>query len=227
MTNNLVSQAGEMQLSGVPNDMIQMFNDIGCILLGPIFQKIIYPTLKRYNISFKPITRMTWSFISMSAAMAYAAGVQKMIYNAGPCYDEPLACPASQGGALPNDISVWLQIPIYFLLSASEILGFTTLSEFSYSEAPKNMRAFVQALRQISSGVGAALALALSRVSTDPKILYVYAGLSSFMIASVPVFSFYFRNYKEKEDIEIPQEEMMEESRQVTDIERPPVEKVQ
>lgn len=76
----------------------------------------------------------------------YAAGVQKMIYSSGPCYNKPLVCGASADGKTPNSTSVWLQIPIYLLLAMAEILGFTTFSEYSYSEAPKDMRSFVQAI---------------------------------------------------------------------------------
>src|SRR5689334_4856594 len=99
-----------------------------------------------------------YSYISVMNS----AGLQKMIYSTGPCYEIPRACPASDNGSIPNNITVWLQIPVYFLLALGEILGFTTLSEYSYSEAPKDMRIVVQALRQVSAGIGNALALALS-----------------------------------------------------------------
>lgn len=69
----------------------------------------------------------------------------------------------------PNDISVWAQAPVYFLLAFAEVLGFTTLSEYSYSEAPKNMRTLVQALGQVASGVGSALGIAVSPLSDDPR----------------------------------------------------------
>ena len=51
----------------------------------------------------------------------------------------PLSC-GDNGNTTPNDISVWLQTPVYFPLAFAEILGFTTLTEYCYSEAPKNMR---------------------------------------------------------------------------------------
>ena len=36
MFNNLVSQAGQMDLHGVPNDMIQAFSGVACVLIGPL-----------------------------------------------------------------------------------------------------------------------------------------------------------------------------------------------
>lgn len=196
LTNNLISQAGQMRLGiGIPNDAIPAFNAVGCVVLGSMVQYILYPTLWRYSVPFEPIARMTWSFIATSMAMAYAAGLQKMIYSTGPCYDMPRACPASDNGSIPNNITVWLQIPVYFLLALGEILGFTTLSEYSYSEAPKDMRSVVQALRQVSAGIGNALALALSQVSGNPQILWLYTSLAAVMIFWAAVFWFAFKRY--------------------------------
>jgi POT family proton-dependent oligopeptide transporter len=133
----------------------------------------------------------------MSTAMAYAAGVQKLIYTKGPCYDRPFQCEKS-----PNDVSVWIQSPVYFLLGFAEILGFTTLAEYSYSEAPRNMRSLVHAMAQLSSGAGSALGMAFSPLSRDPQILYLYTGLSVTMIITAPTFWAIFRGYDKKEAYE-------------------------
>lgn len=127
--------------------------------------------------------------------MAYAVGVQKLIYSKEPCYERPLDCPASAFGSISNNISVWVQVPVYILLALAEIPGYTTLSEYRYSEASKDMRSLVQALRQVTSGVGSALGMALSQVAKDPKILYLYIGLAATMAISAPVFWFAFKGY--------------------------------
>ncbi|KAG9505034.1 hypothetical protein J7337_002000 [Fusarium musae] len=193
ITNNLVSQAGQMRLGGIPNDTIQALNSIACVLLGPIMQRFVYPIVRGRGFAFGPIARITWAFIMMSTAMAYAAGVQKLIYTKGPCYDKPLQCEKS-----PNDVSVWIQSPVYFLLGVAEILGFTTLAEYSYSEAPRNMRSLVQAMAQLSSGAGSALGMAFSPLSKDPQILYLYTGLSVTMITTAPTFWLMFRAYDDR-----------------------------
>lgn len=135
-----------MRLDGVPNDAIKAINPVFCIILGPLLQRFLYPGLRKAGIRFGPIARMTWAFVTMSGSMAFAAGVQKLVYSRGPCYEKPLVCEASDGGRIGNDISVWVQIPIFFFLGLAEILGFTTLAEYSYSEAPTNMRTLVQFL---------------------------------------------------------------------------------
>lgn len=206
MTNNLVSQAGEMQLDSFPNDGIQVLNPIACVLLGPVIQKILYPTLTRYQISFGPLMRMTMAFFTMAATFAYAAGVQKMIYNSGPCYEAPLVCPAAQRvgqPALPNRIKVWVQTPIYVILAVSEIFGFVTLSEYSYSKAPKDMRTVVQSMRQLSAGIGSAIGIALGPVSRDPKVLWMDVGLAvSLALSGVLFWAVMGHLEKDKEDLD-------------------------
>lgn len=191
MTNNLVSQAGEMELTGFPNDGIQVLNPVACVILGPIIQKLLYPTLARHHIPFGPLMRMAMAIFTMAATFAYAAGVQKMIYESGPCYDAPLACPAAQRfgqNPLPNKIKVWVQTPVYVILALSEILGFVTLSEYSYSKAPKDMRTVVQSMRQLSAGIGSAIGVALGPVSQDPKVLWMYVGLAVSSGLAAPLF---------------------------------------
>ena len=131
---------------------------------------------------------MALGFITMAAAMAFAAGVQQLIYNTGPCFKTPLNCPASNGGKTPNAVNVWIQTPLYFLLGSAEIFGFVSLSEYSYTKAPKNMRTVVQALRLVTVCIGSALGMALSPVAVDPKLVYMYAGLAAAQLASTPIF---------------------------------------
>src|SRR5690606_31662238 len=97
MFNNLISQAGQMNLHGVPNDMIQAMSGVACVIFGPIIQGL-YNFLAKRRIPFGPMARITVAFLLCGGAMAYASGLQQLIYNTGPCYDAPLKCPASDGG---------------------------------------------------------------------------------------------------------------------------------
>ena len=184
-----------MRLSGIPNDAIQMLNPIACIILGPLIQNVLYSFLHNHSISFGPIARMTAAFLTMSVAIAYAAGVQELIYRTGPCFDAPLACPASQRGTVPNQISVWVQAPVYIFLGFAEVFGFATLSEYSYSKAPQHMRTIVQALRQLTAGVGSALGMGLSPIAVDPKVLWMYTGVAVTMFITAPTFWVIFNKY--------------------------------
>lgn len=94
-----------MDLCGVPNDMIQAFSGVACVLIGPLIQ-YLYNFLASRKIPFEPIARIAVAFFFCGGGMAYATGVQKLIYATGPCFDQPEACPASDNGKLPNNINV-------------------------------------------------------------------------------------------------------------------------
>lgn len=194
MFNNLVSQAGQMDLHGIPNDMIQAFSGVACVLIGPLIQ-YLYNFLARRKISFGPIARIAVAFLFCGGAMAYATGVQKLIYDTKPCYDRPRACPAAENGKLPNDINVWVQIPVYFVLAVGEILGFVTASEYAYSKAPPDMKTIVQAFVQLTACAGSALGMALSPVAKDPDVLVMYACLAGVMVLSAALFYWRFSKY--------------------------------
>lgn len=157
MSNNLVSQASQMSLQGIPNDTVLAINYVVCTIIGPLIQIILYPFLRKHSIKFGPIARMTTAFIKVASAMAYAAGLQRVINSTGQCYEASFVRPSSNDGSIPNNISVWAQIPVHFLLAVGEIFGFATLSDYSHSKAPKDMRSLVQALRQVSTGDGPVL----------------------------------------------------------------------
>ncbi|KAF3799835.1 putative peptide transporter ptr2 [Colletotrichum gloeosporioides] len=194
MFNNLISQAGQMQLHGVPNDMLQAMAGVACVVFGPIIQAL-YNFLAKRRISFGPMARIAVAFLICGGGMGYAAGLQKMIYSAGPCFDAPRACAASDGGRLPNEVNVWLQLPVYVALAIAEIFGLVTASEYAYSKAPKNMKSIVQAMVQLSACLGSLMAMALSPVSRDPHLVVVYAVIAGVMGACSVLFWWKFRKY--------------------------------
>ena len=207
MYNNLVAQAGQMKLSGIPNDMIQVIAGIACIIFGPIVQWL-YRFLAQHRIPFGPMLRISLAFVFCALAMAFAAVTQKLIYSTGPCYNHPLACEASGGGQRPNDISVWIQTPTYCLLAIGEILGFVTGSEYAYNKAPPGMRTIVQALVQLSACVAGALGMAISPVAKDPFLVTMYSCLAGAVILFAFLFWLFFRKWDAKDDeLNIRQEE--------------------
>lgn len=189
MYNNLISQAGQMNLHGVPNDMIQAMAGVACVVCGPPIQAM-YNLLARRRISFGPIARITAAFVFCGAAMAYAAGIQQLVYSTGPCYERPFSC-----AEIPNDVNVWVQLPVYFLLAIAEILGFVTAFEYAYSKAPVAMKSVVQAFTQLTAGLASALGMAISPAARDPNMVILYSCLGGVMGLCAALFWLAFRKY--------------------------------
>lgn len=144
MLNNLVSQAGQMQLHGIPNDIMSNIDPLTIILFIPLCDRFLYPFLhNNLGIAFKPITRIFVGFMFGAAGMAYAAGVQRKIYHSGPCFEKPGACSAglkADGKYGPNDVHVAIQAPAFLLIGMSEIFAAVTGLEFAFTKAPASMK---------------------------------------------------------------------------------------
>ncbi|KAF4212575.1 hypothetical protein CNMCM8980_000756 [Aspergillus fumigatiaffinis] len=171
--------AGQMVNSGVPNDTIKSFNPVSSILLTPIVARGLYPFLTRHRIRFGPMARILVGFLFLTLAMVYTAILQKLVYSTGPCYDHPLACPESDHGRIPNQISMFLQTPIYVLGAIAEIFCFTTGTEYAYNQAPKSMKSVVQSVWMATAGVGACLAMAFTPITKDPHLVIMYSSLAA------------------------------------------------
>ncbi|KAI9738789.1 MAG: peptide transporter ptr2 [Cirrosporium novae-zelandiae] len=200
MLNNFISQAGQMQLHGVPNDIMQNIDSLTIIIFIPICDRIVYPLLRRIGIPFRPITRITMGFVFATLAMAYAAIVQHLIYSAGPCYDAPLECAASDGGSLPNHVHVAIQTPAYLFIGLSEIFASITGLEYAYTKAPASMKSFIMSMFLLTSAFGSALGCALSPTAVDPKLLWMYTGLAIATFISGIAFWLIYSRYNETEE---------------------------
>ncbi|OQE34722.1 hypothetical protein PENCOP_c016G00081 [Penicillium coprophilum] len=203
--NNLISQAGQMVTYGIPNDMMKIAGAISGIIVAPIVQKGIYPYLTKRRISFGPIARMTVGFIFLTLSMAYTTVVQKLIYQTGPCYDAPLMCAAANHRTIPNQISVFLQIPTYFGGALAEVFCLTTGTEYAYNNAPKSMKTLVQAIWLAMAGIGTCLALAFTPLTKDPHLVTMYAILTGLLGGATLLLWILFRRLdklKIKEDVE-------------------------
>ncbi|KAF2686280.1 MFS general substrate transporter [Lentithecium fluviatile CBS 122367] len=194
MQNNLISQAGSMKGNGTPNDMLPAMNQVGCIIFVPLVQHGLLPTLHKRGIYPKTVTRIAVGFGFMTMAMLYASVVQHLIYQSGPCYEHPRHCASDRPIHDPNDVNVWIQTPVYLLLSLSEIFAWVTAIEYAYETAPKDMKTVVQAISLLIAGMGSAIAMSLTPVAHDPHMVIFYASLASAMAATGLIFYFVFRN---------------------------------
>ncbi|KAF4760104.1 hypothetical protein HAV15_006823 [Penicillium sp. str.  len=203
--SNLISQAGQMVTYGIPNDMMKIAGPISGIIIAPIVQKGLYPYVTKRRISFGPIARMTVGFIFLTLSMVYTTVIQMLIYQAGPCYDAPLPCAASNGDTVPNQVSVFLQVPTYFGGGLAEVFCLTTGTEYAYNHAPKSMKTLVQAIWLAMAGVGTCLALAFTPLTKDPHLVMMYAILTGLLGGAIILLWILFRSLdksKVKEDVE-------------------------
>lgn len=202
-STNFVTQAGQMEGHGMPNDFMQNFDPLSILIFTPILDRLVYPPLRRMGVELRPIARITIGFIFASMCLAYAAIVQHLVYNAGPCYDDPLDCAAAQvegGKSLPNHVHIAVQTPAYVFMGVSEIFISVTGLEYAYTKAPPSMKSFVQSLYLVTNSIGAALGIALTSVSTDPKYIWLFTGISATAFITAIAFYAIYHRYDAEED---------------------------
>lgn len=197
MLTNFVSQAGQMELHGIPNDMMGNIDPITIIVFIPIFDNYVYPKLASYGFELKPITKISWGFFVGAAAMVYAAWVQKLIYSAGPCFDMPLQCTDSMSGTIPNNVHVLIQAPAYFLIAISEILASVTGLEYAYTQAPKSMTSFVMSIFLLTSAGGSIIGMLISPFAINGYMVSYYIGLAFTCLAAGMAFWYTFKHLNE------------------------------
>jgi dipeptide/tripeptide permease len=201
MMNNFISQAGQMELHGLPNDILPNLDPIAIILLIPLMDRLIYPFVRtRLHLAFAPITRISLGFLTASCAMLYASVLQSVIYSAPPCYSSPSKCDTgliSAGKYKPNQIHVAWQAPAYVLVALSEILASITGLELAYAKAPENMKSFIMSLFLLTSAGGSALGILIAPFAKDPWLQWIYFGLA---VAAGVTGVVFWRMFKDVDD---------------------------
>jgi POT family proton-dependent oligopeptide transporter len=138
---------------------------------------VIYPLLRHFKISFRPVVRITFGFLMAACSMAYAAVLQHYIYISP-----------------PNSIHVWIQAPAYILVAFSEAFVIVTGLEIAFTKAPDSLRSLVSALFWLTIGIAAAICIGLTPVTNDPDILWMYTSLAVITWVGGCLFYACFRN---------------------------------
>ncbi|XP_042350695.1 solute carrier family 15 member 1 [Plectropomus leopardus] len=104
----------------------------------------------------------------------------------------------------PNSVHMALQIPQYFFITAGEVMFSVTGLEFSYSQAPSNMKAVLQAGWLFTVAIGNFIVLIVAELAKIPKQWAEYVLFACLLFAVCCIFSImaYFYTYIDPSAIE-------------------------
>ncbi|CAL8369326.1 unnamed protein product [Arctogadus glacialis] len=104
----------------------------------------------------------------------------------------------------PNSVHMALQIPQYFLITAGEVVFSVTGLEFSYSQAPSNMKAVLQAGWLFTVAIGNFIVLIVAELAQIPEQWAEYVLFASLLVAVCVIFSImaHFYTYMDPAEIE-------------------------
>ena len=109
-------------------DQMQFINPLFILILVPIFDRLIYPCLAKWNFLVKPLQRMTVGLYLAAVAFG-VSGILELFIQSNPV----------------GSIHMFCQIPQIFLITVAEILLSITGLEFAYKQAPSSMKSIIQA----------------------------------------------------------------------------------
>jgi proton-dependent oligopeptide transporter, POT family len=163
---------------------IQAVNAIMILAFIPLFQYLIYPAINRV-FPLTPLRKIGLGLIVTGLSFLVSAWIERQI----------------AAGLKP---SIGWQLPAYALLSGGEVMVSITGLEFAYTQAPRHMKAMVQALYLLSVSAGNAFTALVHVFIANPDgtvklhgsaYYNFFAGLS---IGCVAVFVFVAKAYKER-----------------------------
>ncbi|XP_071370733.1 solute carrier family 15 member 1b [Centroberyx affinis] len=104
----------------------------------------------------------------------------------------------------PNTIHMAWQIPQYFLMTAGEVVFSVTGLEFSYSQAPSNMKSVLQAGWLLTVAVGNIIVLIIAEAAQLPDQWAEYILFASLLVVVCIIFAImaYFYTYVDPAQIE-------------------------
>ena len=137
---------------------IQAVNPILVLILIPLFQFVIYPSIDRV-FRLTPIRKIGIGLFVMVAGFAIIAVLQERI----------------DAGSQP---SISWQFLAYGVLTASEVMVSITCLEFAYTQAPRTMKSLVMAVFLASVSLGNVFTAVVNNYIQTPAVSSLAAGLN-------------------------------------------------
>jgi proton-dependent oligopeptide transporter, POT family len=163
---------------------VQVLNALLVILFIPLFQFVLYPLMDRVW-KLTPLRKIGLGLFTIGVSFLITAWIDARIV----------------AGETPNVI--W-QLPAYVILTAGEVMASITALEFAYTQAPRHLKAVVQALYLFSVSAGNLFTAAVQAIIGNPDGTSKLSGPTYFLfyaalaIAAAGAFALVARNYKEK-----------------------------
>jgi peptide/histidine transporter 3/4 len=160
MSSVMYSQGTVMNLSvgtfALPLSVLQVFNSAFILILVPLFDRILYPYLRKRKINFNQLRKIGAGLLLANTAMLYSGVLEifrRDMYAKGDYFKQSIG----EITVDAVDLSVFWQAPAFMLIGAAEVLASITGLQFAYDESPTSMRSMVQAMFLVTTGLGSYL----------------------------------------------------------------------
>jgi len=155
----------------LPVTSLNVFNTVTILILVPIFERGIYPLLRKNNIKFGMLKRIGVGLLLATLGILYSGCLE--VYRLE-LFRRGYVIAQDVGGkeVLAVDLSVLWQAPGFVFVGAGEVLASITGLEFAYDQSPPTMKSMVVAVFYLTSALGNYLGsalIALTNALTAPS----------------------------------------------------------
>ncbi|XP_064595615.1 solute carrier family 15 member 4-like isoform X2 [Liolophura sinensis] len=146
-----------------PAAALNLFNVVIILILIPFLDIIVYPCLARVGRKPSLLQRIGFGMI-LAALSVITAGILEIYRKKD--ISEMGAIPQVLGDKTYNasSLSMFLQVPQFALIGASEVFTSITGLEFAYSEAPSFLKGLIMGLFLVTSGIGSYVSVAIQKI---------------------------------------------------------------
>uniref|UniRef100_A0A0B6ZE32 Major facilitator superfamily (MFS) profile domain-containing protein n=1 Tax=Arion vulgaris TaxID=1028688 RepID=A0A0B6ZE32_9EUPU len=233
MSNTFFAQSERMDVRlgdgiTVPAAALNVFNTISIIILIPIVDRFVYPLFERIGRPLTYLKRMGIGMVLSVIAVCVAGIVE--IYRKEFLVNSHVQVLAGQNFT-SSSMSVFVQIPQFALIGASEIFTSVTTLEFAYNQAPVSMQGLLTGLFLAASGVGnwvSTAILSIVQAATEERpwwcdeinhcnmeyLLFLLGGL---MFLNFLVFCFISHFYKYQDPASFEKDTTLDKKNEVQD----------
>eukprot|EP00249_Psilotum_nudum_P022038 c28351_g1_i1 orf=394-2361(-) len=134
----------------IPPAALSMFDTLSVIFWVPVYDRLVVPVMRRFtrhDRGFTPLQRMGVGLVISVMSMVAAAIVEVKRL-------EIVRQNELFSNATPVPLSIFWQVPQYFLVGAAEVFTFIGQLEFFYDQSPDAMRSLCSALSLVTTALG-------------------------------------------------------------------------
>lgn len=140
-----------------------LFDVVFLIILLPLFDRVIYPYLKKRDMHVGIVCRISVGMMFATIAVLVAGIVELFRLRAVWKFPNEKCCSYTINQTIGHtvyraaDMSVFWQIPQYALIGISEVFTSVAALEFAYQMAPKSMKGIIMGFFYLFTGIGSLL----------------------------------------------------------------------
>ncbi|CRL01737.1 CLUMA_CG014953, isoform A [Clunio marinus] len=166
---------GDIGFYTIKPDQMILFNSLLGVLMIPVFEYLFYPLMSRFGIN-TPLRKIVLGGMFASFSFVVAAVVEIQIET--------------------NFINILWMLPQYLVMVMGEILVYTSVLNFSYTEAPANMKSVMMSFMMLTVAGGSLIVIVISGIAFFDSQIYEYLFFAGVLFLDIILFAFLATRYK-------------------------------